>query len=126
MSKTIKEWQQEIYQNNKEKGFWDSERNFGELLMLVVSELGEALEAHRKNKISNIERYKEYVLLKPIDSDEIISFEKYIKDTVEDEIADAVIRLLDLSEGLGIDLEWHIEQKVAYNKTRPVKHGKNY
>lgn len=124
MSKTIKQWQEEIYANNKEKGFWDSERNFGELLMLIVSELGEALEAHRKDRNTNNLGFNESVYYG--DQDFKKTFEKFVKDTVEDEIADAVIRLLDLCEGLGIDLEWHIEQKVAYNKTRPIKHGKNY
>ncbi|MDV7400066.1 hypothetical protein RZS08_52105, partial [Arthrospira platensis SPKY1] len=37
----------QIYEANKAKGFWDKERNVGELLMLVTSELGEAMEAHR-------------------------------------------------------------------------------
>ena len=47
-------------------------------------------------------------------------------DTFEDEIADAVIRLLDLAAGLGIDLEKHISSKVQYNETRPILHGKSY
>ena len=37
----------EIHETNKSKGFWDKDRNIGELLMLTVSELSEALEAHR-------------------------------------------------------------------------------
>lgn len=49
-----------------------------------------------------------------------------IKDTFEDEIADAVIRLFDLAKGLGIDLEWHIQQKMEFNKTRERMHGKKY
>ena len=35
-----------IHQNNKAKGFWDKERNIGELLMLVTSEPGEIGRAH--------------------------------------------------------------------------------
>ena len=54
------------------------------------------------------------------------AFEKEIKDTFEDEIADAAIRIFDLAGGLGIDLDFHIQQKLAYNKTRPFKHGKKY
>lgn len=38
----------------KAKGFWDKERNTSELLMLIVSECGEALEAHRKGKVMAI------------------------------------------------------------------------
>ena len=109
-----------IFQNNKEKGFWDNDRNVGELLMLITSELGEAMEAHRKGKFANghsmaasYATWKEW-------------FEKHYKDTFEDEIADAVIRLLDLSAGLGIDLEKHINEKVKYNKLRERLHGKQY
>ena len=46
----IKEIQQEIHKVNVEKGFWEDRKNVGEVLMLIVSELGEALEAHRSNK----------------------------------------------------------------------------
>lgn len=56
-----------------------------------------------------------------------IKFEKifkiYIKDTFEDEIADAVIRCLDMSAHLGFDLEAHILAKMRYNTLRPIMHG---
>ena len=35
-------------------------------------------------------------------------------------------QLLQLCKHWGIDIEWHIMQKIEYNKTRPHKHGKNY
>jgi NTP pyrophosphatase (non-canonical NTP hydrolase) len=54
------------------------------------------------------------------------AFEHCIKDSFEDEIADAVIRLLDLAAGLNINLEQHIEAKLAYNRTRKRFHGKKY
>jgi NTP pyrophosphatase (non-canonical NTP hydrolase) len=122
----IKEISKEIYQNNVEKGFWDKPRNTGEMLMLVVSELSEALEADRK------ERYSQPGLslqngLELLTNDKYAeSFKSLIKDSFEDEIADAVIRLFDISVGLGIDLEWHIKAKMRYNSTRPHKHGKSY
>ena len=118
-----------IHAINVEKGFWDKPRNTGELLMLVNSELCEALEADRKYKHAgevHKDIYKRMLdkgtglcVLKSI-------FETEIKDTFEDEIADAVIRLLDLAEGLGIDLEFHIKHKMEYNKTRERLHGKAY
>lgn len=118
-----------IFQNNKAKGFWDKERNVGELLMLITSELGEAMEAHRKGKFAKLERLE----FKLSQNSELAyekhfsaKFEMHVKDTFEDEIADAVIRLLDLSAGLGIDLEKHINAKVNFNKTRERLHGKLY
>ncbi len=79
-----------------EKGFWDKERNIGEALMLIVTELAEAMEAHRIQDQANF----------------------------KEEIADSFIRLLDLCGGLGIDIEAEIEKKSHKNKTRPYKHGK--
>lgn len=105
-----------IHGYNKAKGFWDKERNVGELLMLVTSELGEAMEAHRRGQFADWNDFE--VNGTP--------FVYSIKDTFEDEITDAIIRLLDLSAGLEIDLEKHINAKVKYNETRPTLHGKSY
>lgn len=114
-----------IYKANKEKGFWDKERNVGELLMLITSELGEAMEAHRKGKFANRRLYE---AIDPTNrpNHDIFSFRSTIKDSFEDEIADTLIRLLDLCGGLGIDIAWHVENKLKYNKTRERLHGKKY
>jgi NTP pyrophosphatase (non-canonical NTP hydrolase) len=92
--------------------------------MLVVSELAEALEADRKNRYS-INNPKDITALAN-DVDFNDAFSKLVKDTFEDEIADAVIRLFDMSAGLGIDLESHIMAKLRYNANRPKMHGKKY
>ena len=42
----------------------------------------------------------------------------------EEELADIIIRALDLSRRLGIDIQRAVEEKHNYNKTRPYKHGK--
>lgn len=123
----IKETAAAIHQINKEKGFWDKPRNTGELLMLVTSELAEALEADRNDRHADTFDLNDLFIT---GSDSINNFksvfEKDIKDTFEDEIADAVIRLFDLAEGMGIDLEFHIKHKMEYNKTRERLHGKAY
>ena len=125
----LNESAQAIYENNKAKGFWDKERNVGEMLMLVTSELGEAMEAHRKSRFADLEAYeKDYAKARELGDPLAFEncFKKHIKDSVQDEIADAVIRLLDMSAGLGIDLERHIRAKVRYNEMRPRLHGKGY
>lgn len=116
---------QQIFQNNKAKGFWDKERNVGELLMLVTSELGEAMEAHRKGKFT-IKHQLEFFFDSQDYTNKMDVFKESVKDTFEDEISDAIIRLMDLSAGLGIDLEKHIAAKVMYNESRPKLHGKSY
>lgn len=118
-----------IHQANKDKGFWDSERETGTLLMLCVSELSEALEADRKNRNANIKGYCE-VMDGYTPEDSPLSFESsfknFVKDTFEDELADTVIRILDLCGARGIDLEKHIDLKLKYNATRERMHGKKY
>ena len=52
--------------------------------------------------------------------------EKHIKDTIEDELADAFIRLLDTAEGWGIDLQEHVKLKMLYNAKRERLHGNKY
>jgi NTP pyrophosphatase (non-canonical NTP hydrolase) len=120
----------------KSKGFWDEKRNTGELLMLVVSELSEALEALRKDHYADqavveslshdleLDRTDEEFLLKAINWK--TSFEQGVKSSFEDEIADVAIRLFDLCGGLGVDLEKHIELKMMYNSMRGYKHGKKF
>ena len=94
--KSLNELSEICHSIAREKGFWDEERNIGEALMLIVTELAEAMEAHRLQDQENF----------------------------TEEIADTFIRLLDLCGGLKIDIEEAIAKKSNKNKTRPYKHGK--
>lgn len=113
----------EIHAANAQKGFWDEPRPIGTLLMLIVSELAEALEADRHKKHADLNQFEEQ-WDETLDMQE--AFKTHIKDTFEDEIADAYIRILDLAGGLNINLGKHVAYKLAYNKTRGHKHGKSY
>lgn len=53
-------------------------------------------------------------------------FTTYVKDTFEDELADVIIRVLDLCAFKGIDIESHIKAKMRYNTSRQFMHGKSY
>ena len=136
--KGLNEFSIEIFEANKLKGFDVSKQNIGQTLMLVVSELSEALEADRKDKHA-FQLFKngnvlgeEPLLLSDLKALNTGSyywkslFEKHVKDSFEDEIADALIRLFDLCGGFGIDIEKHIELKRRYNSLREYKHGKKY
>ena len=130
---TIKELCKQAHRIACEKGFWGiqrsrckTKRNVSELLMLVVSELGEACEALRKG-----ERQSKYFRHEKIGSDGFADIHsklipKWQKDTFEDELADAIIRICDLAEAEGVDLEWQIKNKLSYNKKREYKHGKKF
>ena len=97
--------QTEIHGTACAKGFWDDDRNFGEMVALMHSELSEALEADRKNLMS----------------DKIPGC-----NGVAEEMADCVIRILDYCESAEIDLADVILKKMAYNQTREYRHGKKY
>ena len=168
-------------------GFHEVDRSNAHFMMLVVSEIGEMVEADRKSR-------RAFVGDKLSISDETFAewFESNVKDTLEDELADVVIRICDflgtrhieplileetstsddwaklwgkdsineqcygltkiitridedtttddISRLLGasltwcfdfadfhkFDLLWHVEQKMRYNETRSIRHGKNY
>jgi len=111
--------------NAVKKGFWDNKSEVGTLLMLITSELGEALEAHRTGKLLNREKF---LALKGVATkkDRRI-FERDFKETFEVEIADVFIRLFDLCGGLDIkDIARCIQLKMEYNEGRERLHGKRY
>jgi NTP pyrophosphatase (non-canonical NTP hydrolase) len=89
------EMQKKIHQNAVDHGWWDGVRTIPELLVLLHSEVSEALEAYRNN---DREHYRE-------------------------ELADIAIRLLDTAEGQGIDLTAEIIRKHERNISREYKHG---
>lgn len=95
------------YKTACEHGFHDKELSNEHLLCLVISELMEAVEADRKGKHADRESFKSsYEDEEPHDDVNFkYCFEKYIKDTISDELSDAVIRLLDLAGLRGISLE---------------------
>lgn len=96
---------------------------FAQRIALIQSEASEALEADRKNRHANLVSMQEQMQAHGFRAED---FQRYIKDTVEDEIADTIIRLLDLCGMLDIDIDKHIELKMQYNSSRPYLHGKEY
>ena len=99
------------YKTACDHGFHDEELSNEHCLCLVISELMEAVEADRRGKRADTARFKYWQSEAPGLTDEgrIRSFKEdfksYIKDTIEDELADAAIRLLDLAGLRNIHLE---------------------
>ncbi len=126
------------YQTALEHGFHETQpENIGEKLMLITSELGEALEADRKSRKADLKIFNERLSLLNNSHNGMITteiaqdnfnktFKAYVKDTFEDELADAIIRILDLAGCLDINLDEHVALKMRYNSGREYKHGKAY
>jgi NTP pyrophosphatase (non-canonical NTP hydrolase) len=99
-----------IVEYRERKQFKTNWSNVPEKLMLVVTELAEAMEAYRHMK-------------RDADDVPVRVDDKWYENFAE-ELADAIIRLLDLTGSLCIDIESRIAEKMATNEMRPIKHGK--
>lgn len=110
----LNKWRDRAYKTACEHGFHDEELSNKHHLCLVTSELMEAVEADRKGKRADRQSFKSsYEDEEPHDDVNFkYCFEKYIKDTLPDELADAAIRLLDLCGLRKIDIEDFTEEML--------------
>lgn len=103
----------EVEKINREKGWYDEPRSFGDLIALLHSEVSEMLEAFREHGLDD--------LTAPVLQGSPWQTDK--PAGVGAEAADVLIRLVDLCARCGIDLEAETERKLAYNRTRTHRHG---
>lgn len=93
---TLNRYAKICHQRAVDKGFGNVLHSIMHYLMLVISELCEAVEADRKDKWAKLTP-DTIDTLKRIEGEPFVKmFLDEVKDTVEDELADAVIRLLDM------------------------------
>lgn len=102
----INQFCRDVHADNVKAGWWTDKdtgasivetRNVPEMLMLIVSEVAEGMEGHRKNL-----------------NDDKLPHRKML----EVELADAVIRIADLAGAKGFDLGGAIAEKRAFNAQR--------
>jgi NTP pyrophosphatase (non-canonical NTP hydrolase) len=98
-------WRDEVHDLAREKGWYDHERKIPELCMLITCECAELVEAYRKGQLQE-------PCDKPIDL-----------TCIEEEIADILIRTLDMAGAFGVDVVHAIATKHNYNIDRPKRHG---
>lgn len=100
----LNELMNQIHNDAKEKGWWETPNSDLECHMLIVSEVAEATEAVRNREP-----------------------DFYVKDGKPEghsvELADALIRILDFAGYKGWDMDFIVKLKLDYNKTRSYRHG---
>lgn len=107
----LNELRDRAYKTACEHGFHEKELSNDHFLCLVIAELMEAVEADRKGKHADVARFNEWQMCCSSLSEDTQmrwfedDFRAHIKDSVEDELADAVIRLLDFAGFREIDLD---------------------
>lgn len=127
-SKGLNDLRDEALQIATEHGFKDA--TVGEDLMLIVSELAEALEDHRGGNEPDHLWYVDPTGGKhahPHPRKEGGGFDLNHPRKpcgIPSEMADVIIRVLHFSGKHGIDIEQAVREKMAYNETREFKHGK--
>lgn len=118
----IRDLIQESYDTAKEKGWEDPPRTvkeIPELLMLIVTEVAEGMEEYRNKKpplyycgdVPDV-----FYLFETIDPERK-------PEGLAAELADVIIRICNMSASLNLPLEKALAAKLAYNKTRPYRHG---
>lgn len=153
---TIRELQKQVHRNAVSKGWWECQlcngvgeipgfghrgtlgdcpqcnatgkhRNLGESMALIHAEVSEALEAARApDDILHCDKCNGL-------GADLVTCGKCKGhgiamggNRMAEELADVVIRIMDLCEAEGFDLQDTIKSKMAYNATRPHRHGKAF
>lgn len=96
----INDFVKTAHKNAKDAGWWDREITWETVprcLMLIVSEVSEAMEGDRKKMMDDKLPHR---------------------SMLEVELADALIRIADLSGALGLDLGGAVAEKMEFNKHR--------
>lgn len=112
--KTLNELKEEVFHTACLHGWHDEQYGDAHLLCLAISELMEALQADREGRLAQLDTFEAHLgtissLIDSTDKQQSqaweMAFEDCIKDTVQDEWADVVIRLLDLAALRRLDLD---------------------
>ena len=104
----LTELQKEAHAIAKEKGWWDQERTFGDLIALIHSELSEALEAYRERGLNAWTD----TIIGPVPDDGLVK-----PCGVPFELADVVIRVANIAEWRGETIAARVGEPAFIGKS---------
>lgn len=110
---------------SRKHGFQSDWLNVPEKLMLIVTELAEAMESYRCIDPQFLMTLKYPISPKELTSPEQLKDSLNKMENFQEELADALIRLVDLMSALHIDIEDVMSKKMAINELREHRHGKH-
>ena len=97
-------------------------------LMLIVTELSEAVESLRKFRFAQKQVFENRIKEDQLNYDQHFkhAYECHMKDTFETEIAGTMVRLLDLIGAEKIDIDYYLQRELEFNSMRDKMHGKQF
>lgn len=107
---SIDDLAERAFKTATEKGFWEASQDVPTKLMLIVTEVAEAMDVYRSGM--------------PLTDYGSNSAETHKPYGFVFELADIVIRVLDLAGRFDLPIEQAIYTKMGYNLTREKLHGK--
>ncbi len=111
----LKDW---AYQVAVKHGWYEESHSASHHMMMAVTELSEAVNAERMDRYADLNSFHEGIGLQAAFEQ---VYESYIKDSVEDELADAVIRMLSYAGSVGLFFPEDVfckEKMVVASQTR--------
>lgn len=87
----LKQLMTKAYENAKAKGFYKSDLDINQALMLIITEMGETIQAQRHNRHGSIEDYYKWLGVS-----EEQAYEESLEGTMESEFADIALRIISL------------------------------
>lgn len=158
----LKQYSKEVHETAVSKGWWDKDRNFGEIIANIHSEVDEAWKEYVHNHATD-ETYYTMDFSKVHDlpaTDAALTemalrwsrFQEYLNSNGSDysqkppeptradvgalvaagilephgvptELADIMIRVMDMFAHMGLDPDEVVQEKMEYNLTRAHRHG---
>lgn len=119
MTNGLNEWRDELHGLAKQKGWYDNEETELQFVTRCVAnlhgEVSELWEAARNGSLHM-----------PCDKNIVVEYHDvsgWMLTNLHEELADIIIRALDMAGRLNIDIESVVAAKHKYNATRPKRHG---